>query len=197
MRRRHVLFAGSERLPKRRFILIRTSFFFVRRFSQVEIVFMQPDFSVLLLVFGFLLFRVFLSSELTVCDEDVRGRKREEYLSWEEYFMAVACLAAQRSKDPVTQVIQCRSSFEISLFASCHFFKRRCKRFTYHSLKLQFCALYQSAVIFTKSIVCIHTLSRNLQRQRKVLYVSLTSKVAQFCPLQLHMFALVLLKQAV
>uniref|UniRef100_A0A0M3HQW6 Probable deoxycytidylate deaminase n=1 Tax=Ascaris lumbricoides TaxID=6252 RepID=A0A0M3HQW6_ASCLU len=43
-------------------------------------------------------------SELTVCDEDVRGRKREEYLSWEEYFMAVACLAAQRSKDPVTQV---------------------------------------------------------------------------------------------
>ncbi|VDM44726.1 unnamed protein product [Toxocara canis] len=30
--------------------------------------------------------------------------KREQYLSWEEYFMAVACLAAQRSKDPVTQV---------------------------------------------------------------------------------------------
>uniref|UniRef100_A0A915C604 Probable deoxycytidylate deaminase n=2 Tax=Parascaris univalens TaxID=6257 RepID=A0A915C604_PARUN len=43
-------------------------------------------------------------SELTVCDEDRRDHKREEYLSWEEYFMAVACLAAQRSKDPITQV---------------------------------------------------------------------------------------------
>ncbi|MFH4979283.1 hypothetical protein AB6A40_005992 [Gnathostoma spinigerum] len=30
--------------------------------------------------------------------------KRSDYLSWEEYFMAVAHLAAQRSKDPCTQV---------------------------------------------------------------------------------------------
>ncbi|VDN03979.1 unnamed protein product [Thelazia callipaeda] len=30
--------------------------------------------------------------------------KRENYLSWEEYFMAVAHIAALRSKDPVTQV---------------------------------------------------------------------------------------------
>lgn len=30
--------------------------------------------------------------------------KRSDYLSWDDYFMAVACLSAQRSKDPVTQV---------------------------------------------------------------------------------------------
>ena len=31
--------------------------------------------------------------------------KRLDYLSWDEYFMAVAFLSAERSKDPVTQVI--------------------------------------------------------------------------------------------
>ena len=30
--------------------------------------------------------------------------KRSDYLSWDEYFMAVAFLSAERSKDPVTQV---------------------------------------------------------------------------------------------
>ena len=33
--------------------------------------------------------------------------KREDYLSWEEYFMGVAKLSAQRSKDPNTQVGAC------------------------------------------------------------------------------------------
>ncbi|XP_026467047.1 deoxycytidylate deaminase [Ctenocephalides felis] len=33
--------------------------------------------------------------------------KRSEYLEWEEYFMAVAFLAAKRSKDPVSQVGAC------------------------------------------------------------------------------------------
>lgn len=33
--------------------------------------------------------------------------KRSGYLSWEEYFMAVAQLSAQRSKDPNTQVGAC------------------------------------------------------------------------------------------
>jgi len=33
--------------------------------------------------------------------------KREGYLSWDEYFMAVAILSAQRSKDPSTQVGAC------------------------------------------------------------------------------------------
>ncbi len=33
--------------------------------------------------------------------------KREKYLSWDEYFMAVALLSAQRSKDPSTQVGAC------------------------------------------------------------------------------------------
>ena len=29
---------------------------------------------------------------------------RENYLEWDEYFMAIAFLSAQRSKDPATQV---------------------------------------------------------------------------------------------
>ncbi len=33
--------------------------------------------------------------------------KRENYLSWDEYFMGIALLSAQRSKDPSTQVGAC------------------------------------------------------------------------------------------
>ena len=33
--------------------------------------------------------------------------KREEYLSWDEYFMGIALLSAERSKDPNTQVGSC------------------------------------------------------------------------------------------
>ena len=33
--------------------------------------------------------------------------KREEYLSWDEYFMGLAILSANRSKDPSTQVGAC------------------------------------------------------------------------------------------
>lgn len=33
--------------------------------------------------------------------------KRENYVSWDEYFMGVALLSAQRSKDPSTQVGAC------------------------------------------------------------------------------------------
>jgi dCMP deaminase len=33
--------------------------------------------------------------------------KRSGYLSWDDYFMAVALLSAQRSKDPNTQVGAC------------------------------------------------------------------------------------------
>ena len=35
------------------------------------------------------------------------ANKRESYISWEEYFMGVALLAAERSKDPNTQVGAC------------------------------------------------------------------------------------------
>lgn len=34
-------------------------------------------------------------------------KKRENYISWEEYFMSVAFLSAQRSKDPSSQVGAC------------------------------------------------------------------------------------------
>ena len=33
--------------------------------------------------------------------------KRADYLSWDEYFMGIACLSALRSKDPSTQVGAC------------------------------------------------------------------------------------------
>lgn len=33
--------------------------------------------------------------------------KRENYISWEEYFMGLALLSAERSKDPSTQVGSC------------------------------------------------------------------------------------------
>ncbi len=35
------------------------------------------------------------------------GSKREDYISWDEYFMGVAILSGQRSKDPNTQVGCC------------------------------------------------------------------------------------------
>ena len=33
--------------------------------------------------------------------------KRQDYISWDEYFMGVAVLAGKRSKDPSTQVGAC------------------------------------------------------------------------------------------
>ena len=33
--------------------------------------------------------------------------KRDDYLSWDEYFMGIALLSAQRSKDSNTQVGAC------------------------------------------------------------------------------------------
>ena len=41
--------------------------------------------------------------------------KRQEYLSWEDYFMSVAFLSAMRSKDPATQVME--AHFNFSLFS--------------------------------------------------------------------------------
>ena len=32
------------------------------------------------------------------------SKKRQDYLEWPEYFMAIAFLSAQRSKDPISQV---------------------------------------------------------------------------------------------
>ena len=35
------------------------------------------------------------------------SQKREDYISWDEYFMGVAMLSGMRSKDPNTQVGAC------------------------------------------------------------------------------------------
>ena len=37
----------------------------------------------------------------------MKSEKRKDYLSWNEYFMAIAKLSAMRSKDPSTQVGAC------------------------------------------------------------------------------------------
>lgn len=42
--------------------------------------------------------------------DPIQTRKRTDYLTWDEYFMAVALLSAQRSKDPSTQVGACVAS---------------------------------------------------------------------------------------
>ena len=39
--------------------------------------------------------------------EQNKNQKRENYISWDEYFMAIAKLSAMRSKDPSTQVGAC------------------------------------------------------------------------------------------
>lgn len=38
---------------------------------------------------------------------DVGVKKRENYISWDEYFMGIAILSGKRSKDPSTQVGAC------------------------------------------------------------------------------------------
>src|SRR4030042_2713671 len=35
------------------------------------------------------------------------SQKRQDYISWDEYFMGIALLSAMRSKDPATQVGAC------------------------------------------------------------------------------------------
>ena len=41
------------------------------------------------------------------------GNKREDYISWDEYFMGVAILSGLRSKDPNTQVGCCIVSQDV------------------------------------------------------------------------------------
>ena len=38
---------------------------------------------------------------------ETQNQKRMDYISWEDYFMGIAVLSGQRSKDPVTQVGAC------------------------------------------------------------------------------------------
>uniref|UniRef100_A0A0P4WGY5 Probable deoxycytidylate deaminase n=1 Tax=Scylla olivacea TaxID=85551 RepID=A0A0P4WGY5_SCYOL len=47
------------------------------------------------------------TADITQSSERDQNSKRKDYLSWEEYFMAMAHLSALRSKDPITQVGAC------------------------------------------------------------------------------------------
>lgn len=51
--------------------------------------------------------RILLLYVLSMCKYRDLEKKREDYLEWPEYFMAVAFLSAMRSKDPCTQVGAC------------------------------------------------------------------------------------------
>lgn len=53
-----------------------------------------------------------MEQQVKKADKSERTRKRQDYISWDEYFMGVAYLAAQRSKDPNTQVGACIVSEE-------------------------------------------------------------------------------------
>ncbi|XP_048160711.1 deoxycytidylate deaminase isoform X3 [Corvus hawaiiensis] len=48
-----------------------------------------------------------LTSVVLSFSSEASCKKREDYLEWPEYFMAVAFLSAQRSKDPSSQVGAC------------------------------------------------------------------------------------------
>lgn len=48
-----------------------------------------------------------LQREASIDPFQFKVKKRSDYLSWDEYFMGVAFLSAQRSKDPNTQVGAC------------------------------------------------------------------------------------------
>lgn len=49
-----------------------------------------------------------LKSQLKIkTKERITMPKREDYISWDEYFMGIAMLSARRSKDPSTQVGAC------------------------------------------------------------------------------------------
>ncbi len=48
-----------------------------------------------------------MKSEDSGIEQDCGIHKRQSYLSWEDYFMAIAFLSAQRSKDPNSQVSKC------------------------------------------------------------------------------------------
>ena len=44
------------------------------------------------------------------------ANKRENYIGWDQYFMGVAMLSAQRSKDPNTQVGACIVSKDMQIY---------------------------------------------------------------------------------
>jgi dCMP deaminase len=47
------------------------------------------------------------SHKLNCTRKLIEVKKRQDYISWDEYFMGVALLSAKRSKDPSTQVGAC------------------------------------------------------------------------------------------
>lgn len=57
------------------------------------------------MLYSSFIFIFVLRNEIEPGTGSQKSLKRNNYLSWDEYFMAIAFLSAQRSKDPKTQVI--------------------------------------------------------------------------------------------
>ena len=49
----------------------------------------------------------FRNEIILLLKKHMQVKKRQGYISWDEYFMGVALLSAHRSKDPNTQVGAC------------------------------------------------------------------------------------------
>ena len=47
------------------------------------------------------------------------SKKRDNYLSWDQHFMTVACVSAMRSKDPHTQVCICLTNPFLDIYLRC------------------------------------------------------------------------------
>ena len=55
-----------------------------------------------------------MASTSEIIKENSSSEKRQDYLPWDDYFLAVAFLSAMRSKDPSTQAsISLKKNFEI------------------------------------------------------------------------------------
>ena len=54
-----------------------------------------------------------MASTSEIIKENSSSEKRQDYLPWDDYFLAVAFLSAMRSKDPSTQAsISLKKNFE-------------------------------------------------------------------------------------
>ena len=73
------------------------------------------------------------------------GCKREDYISWDEYFMGVALLSAKRSKDPNTQVGCCIVSKDNKILSM-----------GYNGLPMG-CLLYTSVIVRESNLCTIYT----------------------------------------
>lgn len=101
------------------------------------------------------------------------SEKRQDYISWDEYFMGVAKLAGLRSKDPNSQVGSCIVSPDNKiLFYWVQWFSERVLRWCFPMEQRGRWTGYQVFLCDTQRIECYSELSRGKPGGSKI-YVSL------------------------